>query len=85
LRSTADAKLKHVNRICSAIDVRLTTLELGIAFLDALQQSYEQGAAYNRMDAAMADQQSSHSTLRERVFEHVFVGEALRTLCRWAW
>ncbi|MEA2166571.1 MAG: hypothetical protein QOK37_4698 [Thermoanaerobaculia bacterium] len=31
----------------------------------------------------MADQHSTHSTLRERVVEHVFVGEALRTLWRW--
>jgi len=30
----------------------------------------------------MADQNSTHSTLRERVVEHVFVGEALRTLWR---
>src|ERR1700692_643443 len=32
----------------------------------------------------MADQHSTHSTLRERVVEHVFVGEALRTLWRWS-
>jgi len=31
----------------------------------------------------MADYASTHSTLRERVVEHVFVGEALRTLWRW--
>jgi hypothetical protein len=31
----------------------------------------------------MADQHSTNSTLRERVVEHVFVGEALRTLWRW--
>lgn len=31
----------------------------------------------------MADHHSTHSTLRERVVEHVFVGEALRTLWRW--
>lgn len=31
----------------------------------------------------MADQHSTHSTLRERVVEHVFVGEALRALWRW--
>jgi hypothetical protein len=31
----------------------------------------------------MTDHHSTHSTLRERVVEHVFVGEALRTLWRW--
>ncbi len=30
----------------------------------------------------MADQHSTHSTFRERVVEHVFVGEALRILWR---
>jgi hypothetical protein len=32
----------------------------------------------------MADQHSTSSTLRERVVEHVFVGEALRVLWRWS-
>jgi len=31
----------------------------------------------------MTDHHSTHSTLRERIVEHVFVGEALRTLWRW--
>jgi len=31
----------------------------------------------------MPDHGSTHSALRERVVEHVFVGEALRTLWRW--
>jgi hypothetical protein len=31
----------------------------------------------------MSDQHSTKSTLRERVVEHVFVGEALRALWRW--
>ncbi len=31
----------------------------------------------------MADQHTTNSALRERVVEHVFVGEALRTLWRW--
>ena len=31
----------------------------------------------------MTDQHSTNSTLRERVVEHVFVGEALRALWRW--
>jgi hypothetical protein len=30
----------------------------------------------------MADRDSTHSTLRERIIEHVFVGETLRTLWR---
>jgi hypothetical protein len=34
------------------------------------------------MEGTMADLNSTHSTLRERVVEHVFVGDALRTLWR---
>ena len=31
----------------------------------------------------MADQHSTHSTLRESIVEHVFIGEALRSMWRW--
>jgi hypothetical protein len=30
----------------------------------------------------MGDRNSTHSTLRERIVEHVFVGDVLRTLWR---